>query len=129
MVSAATPSQRVVMTFLAVCLIGASALHIRDLLRHGWLPYRFAPFALNAYWTSLTFLDPLAAILLLWRPSAGLLLALLIIASDVALNLFARFGLGLHLQPVALLSQILFLVAVVAAMFYVRLYGHSTRTI
>ena len=46
----------------------------------------------KAYWTSLTFLDPSAAILLFVFPRVGLL-ATLIVSSDVAHNLwlFTRY--------------------------------------
>jgi hypothetical protein len=97
--------------------------------RHGWLPYRFAPLPLNAYWSALAFFDALVAILLLCRPRAGLFLALLIITSDVALNMFARFYLGLHLRTVALSLQSLFFIAVVATALYVWRTGAATPTI
>jgi hypothetical protein len=56
----------------ALCLAAGSIVHINDLWQHGWLPYRFAPLPLNVYWTSLAFLDALAALLLLAQPRAGL---------------------------------------------------------
>jgi hypothetical protein len=99
------------------------------LWQHGWLPYRFAPLPLNAYWTSLTFLDAFAAVLLLWQPRIGLALALLIIASDVALNLFARFYLRLHLRPVALALQLLFFIALFAGTLFGRRTGVAKPTI
>jgi hypothetical protein len=95
MANAALRIERLVAIVFAICLIGACAVHIADLLRHGWLPYRFAPRPLNVYWTSLTFFNGLAAFLLLCSMRIGLFLTLVIIASDVAFNLFARFGLGL----------------------------------
>ena len=63
------------------------------------MPYRFAPLALNAYWSALTFFDALGAVLLLWQPRTGLALTLLIITSDVTLNLFANFYLRFYLKP------------------------------
>jgi hypothetical protein len=129
MVSSVSRLPRSVLILFAVCLLGACAVHVIDLWQHGWLPYHFAPLPLNAYWTSLTFLDAFAAVLLLWQPRTGLAVALLIIASDVALNLFARFYLHLHLRPVALLLQLLFFVAVVAATLYARRTGAATQTI
>ena len=100
-----------------------------DLWQHGWLPYSFAPLPLNAYWTVLTFLDALAAVLLLCQPRFGLALALLIITSDVAINLFARFYLRLHLQTLALSLEVLFLIAVVVATIYPRRSGAVTPSI
>jgi hypothetical protein len=126
MVSSFSRLDRPVLGVLALCLAGACGIHIRDLWQHGWLPYRFAPFALNVYWTSLTFFDALAAGLLFFRPRAGLTLALLIIVSDVAINLFARFYLRLHLQPLALSLQVLFLLAVLAVTLHARRVGAAT---
>ena len=129
MANAALRIERLVAIVFAICLIGACAVHIADLLRHGWLPYRFAPRPLNVYWTSLTFFDGLAAFLLLCSMRIGLFLTLVIIASDVAFNLFARFGLGLHLHPLALLLQILFFIAVVGATVYAQRNEAITPTI
>ena|SRR6266853_1646017 len=129
MVSAALRMERVVAIAFAICLIGACAVHVADLLRYGWLPYHFAPRLVNVYWTSLTFFDALAALLLLCSMRIGLFLTLAIIASDVAFNLFARFGLGLHLQPLALWLQILFFIAVVGATVYAQRNEAITRAI
>jgi hypothetical protein len=120
---------RPVLIVFSLCFAAAGAVHITDIWRHGWLPYHFAPLPLNAYWTALTFFDAFAALLLLWQPRTGLALALLIITSDVALNLFARFYLRLHLRPLALSLQVLFLLAVVAATFHARRMGAATQTI
>ncbi len=129
MVSSFPRLERPVLVAFAFCLAGASAVHVIDLSQHGWLPYRFAPLLLNAYWTALTLLDALAATLLLWKPRIGLALTLFIISSDVLLNLFARFYLGLPLRTVALSLQVLFFVAVVAATLYARRAGPATQTI
>jgi hypothetical protein len=129
MISALPRLARSVLILFAVCFLGACALHVFDLWRHGWLPYHFAPLPLNAYWTALTFLDALAAVLLLWQPRIGLALAILIITSDVALNLFAQFYLRLHLRSAALSLQFLFFVAVLATTFYARRTGGATPTI
>ena len=95
----------------------------------GWFPYHFAPLAFNPYWTVLTFFDALAAVLLLLQPRTGLALTLLTITSDVTLNLFAHFYLRLHLKPLTLSLQLIFFVAVVAAIVYARATGPATRTI
>jgi hypothetical protein len=114
------PLGRPVLALLALCLLSACFGHVIQVWQDGWLPYRFAPLPLNVYWTALTFLDPIAAVLLLWRPLAGLILGLLIISSDIAINFFARFYLGFHLATLALALQSLFFAAVVSAIPYVR---------
>jgi hypothetical protein len=111
---------RPILLLLAFCLLGAGFGHVIQLWQGGWLPYRFAPVSLNAYWTALTFFDPLAAVLLLWRPRIGLIAALLIISSDVAINFFARFYLGFHLSTLALALQSTFLVAIIVVISYAR---------
>jgi len=60
--------------------------HIVDILADGWLGYDFVPFPINLYWTLLTFFDPLAIVLLLSCPFAGIILSGLIMASDIAIN-------------------------------------------
>ena len=118
---------RPVFIVFSVCLAAPCAVHLADLWRHGWLPYHFAPLALNVYWTALTFVDALAAVLLLWQPRTGLALTLLIIASDVTLNLFAHFYLRLHLKPLTLSLQVIFFVAVVASVSYARASGPANE--
>lgn len=71
----------------ALCLAGATVNHVRAVLAHGWLPDHL-PTATALYWSSLTFLDPLAAVLLFLRPRVGIGLTGAIIASDVAHNLW-----------------------------------------
>lgn len=75
--------------FFAVYIFGfayGTRNHIVDILADGWLGYDFVPFPINLYWTLLTFFDPLAIFLLLTFPLAGILLSLLIMASDIAIN-------------------------------------------
>ncbi len=60
--------------------------HIVDILADGWLGYDFVPLPINLYWTLLTFFDPLAIFLLLSFPFAGMILSVLIMASDIAIN-------------------------------------------
>jgi hypothetical protein len=70
----------------------ATLCHVFDIVRGGWLPYTQYALGLNVFWTSLTFLDPLAIALLLHRRRKGLCLALLIITVDVAVNLTVGIG-------------------------------------
>ncbi len=71
----------------ALCLTGATINHVRALLAHGWLPEQL-PLATALFWSSLTFLDPIAAVLLFLRPRAGIGLTVAIIVSDVVHNLW-----------------------------------------
>lgn len=71
---------------MATCLAVGTVSHGADVLRAGWLPAPHLPLGVNLYWTSLTFFDPLAAVLLVVAPRAGLLLTVAIMVSDVAIN-------------------------------------------
>jgi hypothetical protein len=98
----------------ATCLLAGASTHLLTITTHGlsW-DYDGAPIVSRFYWTSLTVLDPLAALLLFLRPRFGLALAMTIILSDVAHNTW------LMLRSPApdwsnwmYLSQVLFLVLV-----------------
>lgn len=75
--------------------------HITDLLRHGLHPYDWAPSWLNLYWSSLALFDPLAAALLLCGRRRGTDLACAIMATDIAANWYATYG----IQHSSLLAQ------------------------
>jgi hypothetical protein len=90
----------------AASLLGATCTHAIILWQHGLLyDYRGAPLFTRIFWTSLTFLDPLAALLLFIRPQVGLVLTVGIIMSDVLHNT-AVGGLswnGMYISQVAFL--------------------------
>lgn len=82
---------RVIFAIYAVGFSYGTRSHIVDIMGDGFLGYHYVPFPINLYWTSLTFLDPLAVILLLCRPFYGIALSVLIMASDIAVNLSVTF--------------------------------------
>jgi hypothetical protein len=65
------------------------------------------------YWTSLTVLDPLAAVLLFVRPRVGIVLTVAIITSDVLHNTLV----GLPSLNAMYLSQVIFLLFVGATVY------------
>ena len=73
----------------ATCLLGATRNHVMWLCQHGPF-WDFGRSDLSmffrVYWTSLTFFDPLAALLLFFSPRVGLVLTVAIITSDVLNN-------------------------------------------
>lgn len=102
----------------ALCLGGAAVNHLRSIVVHGWFP-PYLPWLTAAYWSSLTLLDPLAAVLLFVRPKTGIAITVAIIVSDVAHNLWfvGTYARGMPLLPQVatspfLLSQIAFLIFV-----------------
>jgi len=61
--------------------------HVQWMLINGVLSVNYnAPLLTKIFWDSLTFLDPIAAILLFVRPKTGLVLTLIIITVDVIHN-------------------------------------------
>jgi hypothetical protein len=78
---------------LVAVLCYGGVVHVVQLAVGGWPPYRWAPVWLASYFTSLTLLDPLAALLLWARRAIGLYLAILILATDAAANGYAAYNL------------------------------------
>lgn len=86
----------------AVLLFVGSAAHVADFLSHGLHPYRWAPGWLNLYWSSLALFDALAAVLLIRGKRRGTDLACAIMATDLAANWYAVYGIqhsNLAAQP------------------------------
>lgn len=90
-----TYRERIIIWVYVLAFAAATAFHASDIIRGGWLPYRFAPLFLNSYWTALFFLDAFVVGLLLigWLRSA-ISLAVAIMVTDVAANSYAFLGLG-----------------------------------
>jgi peptidoglycan/LPS O-acetylase OafA/YrhL len=100
--------ERVVVGVSVVGFVIGTSTHLLQLVNRGWVVFAAAPTWMNVYWTSLTFLDPLAAMLLLRARRAGLILAVAIMLSDVAVNSHALYGLNLPFAIWALQLQTLF---------------------
>ncbi len=96
---------------IAVLVAGfaiGTTTHTLHLINVGWIVFDNAPTWMNVYWTALTALDPLAAVLLIWRRPVGLALGAAIILSDVGINSYALYGLGLPFGFLSLQLQTLF---------------------
>lgn len=110
-----TSSSRSVKVLLGVYSLGFLAgtyTHAQSILAHGFLATP-VPLVIGAYWDVLTLLDPLAVVLLWWRPRVGLWLAGAIMASDLAVNtgvyLAGYFGPPTaRMVPLSLFEQALF---------------------
>jgi len=107
---------RTFLIILSMCLAAGGIRHVIDIVQGGFLPYDGVPLPLNAFWTSLAFLD-LAAVFLLWRQrNLGVMLATAIMVADVSINSYASYGLGIAFRSFApLQAQTLFLGFVVGA--------------
>lgn len=100
--------ERMVIGVLVAGFAIGTLTHALHLVTGGWIVFDNAPVWMNVYWTALAALDPLAAVLLLWRRSTGLTLGAAIILSDVAINSHALYGLGLPFGFLSLQLQTLF---------------------
>jgi hypothetical protein len=97
----------------AVCLAGAAYNHARILFAHGlWWNYGGIHPFYAGFWTSLTFLDFLAVVLLLACPRPGLVLTTSLIVSDVLIN--ACVGLTYGFDWPAFGAQFVFMAIVLA---------------
>jgi hypothetical protein len=80
----------------ALCLTVGASTHVLTLLRRrwGWNYGGMMPPVSVVFWTSLTFLDPLAVVLLFLRPRPGVSLTLAITVTDAADNawIIATYG-------------------------------------
>ncbi|RKE34893.1 hypothetical protein B0G76_0925 [Paraburkholderia sp. BL23I1N1] len=95
----------------ALCLCGATWTHLQVALIHGlWWDYGGAAPLTRIYWTSLLFIDPLTALLLLLSPRAGLILCVAVIVTDVVHN--SWFALHHPILVGLFVSQIVFLLFV-----------------
>ncbi len=107
-------------TIYALCLLGATYNHASMLAQHGiFWDYGGVPKASAIFWTSLTVIDPAAAVLLFARPNAGVIATAVIIIADVIHNLWitARYFPpmlpGVATSP-AMIEQIIFMIFVLA---------------
>ena len=97
----------------AICLAGASYNHARIVASHGldW-NYGGLPVFVCIFWTALTFIDPLAVILLMTKSILGLALTVAIIVCDVVINSWVGMTYGFDIA--SFLAQALFLVFVMS---------------
>ena len=86
-----TRTVRTVVVLLVAGLAAGTCSHVENLVRLGLIPLPDQPLAFNFFWTSLTLLDPLGALLLIVRPRVGILLTVAIMTADVTVNTIA-FG-------------------------------------
>ena len=119
--------ERMVIGVLVAGFAIGTLTHALHLVTGGWIVFDNAPVWMNVYWTALAALDPLAAVLLLWRRSTGLTLGAAIILSDVAISSHTLYGLGL---PFGLLSLQTLLCGVLlgAAGFLMATKHHAQET-
>jgi len=103
-------AQRIALGVYVACFTIGTISHALDFWALGLRPYSWGPPLLEAFWSSLVVLDPVAAgLLLLGKRRAGLVLAAAIMVCDVVANSYAFFVLGIEGFAVALPLQAAFL--------------------
>ena len=78
---------KVIFTIYIIAFLIGTITHIIDIINFGFLGYPNSPMLLNIYWTSLTFFDPLAVLLLIFYPFMGLIFSGVIMISNVGVNM------------------------------------------
>jgi len=98
-----------------LALLGATFNHARIVLAHGlaW-DYGGVPSFVSGFWSALTFVDPLAVVLLWAAPRAGLAATAAIIVADVVINVWV--GLMYGFDWAAFAAQCIFLVFVLCTL-------------
>lgn len=86
-------STRVIVGAFVLVLAYGTVVHLLQLVASGFNPDPALPDWLRAYFTALTVLDPLAAVLLAHRRRSGVVLATAVLISDAAANGWANYAL------------------------------------
>jgi hypothetical protein len=110
-------------------LVGTTT-HTLDILTGGTAVYAAFPLGVRIFWISLVLLDPAVVLLLLLRQRVGVVSGVLVMVSDLVVNLAVALGIG-GLSIFGLVSQIAFgLFVIVTAPFLWRAeetVNHATR--
>jgi hypothetical protein len=106
-------------------LIGTST-HIADLAFGGADTYAGFPDSLRLFWVSLVLLDPLVVLLLVRRKRAGVVLGVVVIVVDVAVNVTVYATLG-GISAFGIINQGLFGVVVLVSATRLWEWFGSTR--
>jgi len=105
---------------LVVVMGYGGAVHLVQVTTGNWPPYSWAPAWLAVYFSSLTMLDPLAALLLARRRAVGLYLVVLVLVTDAIANWYATYRLP-HSNDVARIAQAVISVLALASLAVARL--------
>ena len=78
---------KTILIIQSIAMLMGTSTHVMWAIENGFFSENYrAPFTSVLFWDSLTFFDPLAAILLIFKPKWGLILTALIIGVDVIHN-------------------------------------------
>ncbi|MFT5822093.1 MAG: hypothetical protein ACI8ZM_003349 [Crocinitomix sp.] len=80
-------STKLILIIQAICMLMGTSTHVKWVVDNGFLSENYnANLFTTLFWDSLTFLDPLAALLLFIKPKTGVYLTFFIIVIDVIHN-------------------------------------------
>ncbi len=125
----ASRAEKLVVCALIAGFCTGTTTHLMDMALLGFLGYP-APLWINAYWTSLTLLDPIAALLLVFRTGYGVMLGLAIMVSDIAINTGVMVRVDLPANDMnwfRFACQLLFFILMAAYSFYFFRTGRTGR--
>ena len=100
-------STKVIISIQFVCMLMGTSTHLAWAINNGFNSNNYnVPLFSRLFWDSLTFLDPIAALLLFLKPKIGICMVLIIILADVTHNNIIYFD-ELYLNTLDFTSWIL----------------------
>ena len=114
---------KIILTIQTICMLIGASTHILWIVENGFFSHNVNhPFISTIFWDSLTFIDIIAAFLLILRPKIGILFTVIIITIDVIHNNLILFIYNQHINNIGiqlwaikywmLIGQLLFLIFV-----------------
>ena len=82
---------RILLFIYILCFLSGGVHHWLDIIKIGIFPYRNVPFIFNLYLTSLAIFDFVVIWLICVRPIMGLLLAMVIMLSDLVVDSYVGY--------------------------------------
>ena len=83
---------KTILIMQSIAMLSGMTTHLIWIINNGFLSENYnAPFFTRFFWDSLTFIDPIAAILLIIKPKTGIWLTFVIIIIDVFHNFILCF--------------------------------------
>jgi hypothetical protein len=117
---------KIILAIQTLSMLGGASTHLLWTMKNGFLsPQYDAPLLSMIFWDALTFLDPIAALLLIFKPKFGIYLTAAIIVIDVLHNnillpLLTNREIEIEITNWMIVSQLVFLAFVVLTFKTVR---------
>ena len=85
-------SIKAILYIYIICFLAGSIKHLGDIVQGGMFPYKGIPFLFNLFLTSLTLFDLAVIVLLVMVPFYGVILANLIMVSDLLVDFYVGYS-------------------------------------